>query len=193
VKCTSGDSYQQSTLSKVSNAMRYMGDAMQPVIEKGIELTGVLDIAGAAINTYADVSTGNISASNLTGTVVEVGANLALKKVKVLREAVEAVTEKAGNFVFRGGSGTPTNLTPRPQDIGGLSGNVNSMPGKNQVIDTSKLNQLCAVCDNLKTGHVSIKPKDMSQMQGWIDSRGTGTTHSLTQELMDAVVDQVKK
>lgn len=67
------------------------------------------------------------------------------------------------------------------------------MPGKNQVIDTSKLDQLCAVCDNPKTGHVSIKPKDMSQMLGWIDSRGSSTTHPLTQELMDAVVDQVKR
>jgi len=67
------------------------------------------------------------------------------------------------------------------------------VPGKNQVIDTSKLDQLCAVCDNPKTGHVSIKPKDMSQMLGWIDSRGSSTTHPLTQELMDAVVDQVKR
>lgn len=61
------------------------------------------------------------------------------------------------------------------------------------MIDTSKLDQLCAVCDNPKTGHVSIKPKDMSQIQEWIDSRGGDTIHPLTQELMDAVVDQVKK
>jgi len=67
------------------------------------------------------------------------------------------------------------------------------MPGKNQVIDTSKFDKLCAICDNSKTGHVSIKPKDMSQMQSWIDSRSSDTTHQLTQELMDAVVDQVKK
>lgn len=67
------------------------------------------------------------------------------------------------------------------------------MSGKNQVIDTSKLDKLCAVCDSAKTGHVSIKPKDMSQMQSWIDNRGIGTTHPLTQELMGAVVDQVKK
>jgi len=33
----------------------------------------------------------------------------------------------------------------------------------------------------------------MSQMQGWIDSRGSGTTHPLTKELQNAVVDQVKK
>lgn len=116
-------------------------------------------------------------------------------KTTPANEIVETgdVAKKADDFVYRGGSGTPTNLTPRPNDIGGLSGNVNPMPGKNQVIDTSKLDQLCAVCDNPKTGHVSIKPKDMSQMQGWIDSRGSGTTHPLTQELMDAVVDQVKR
>lgn len=113
---------------------------------------------------------------------------------EVVSEANEAdVTKKADDFVYRGGSGTPTNLTPRLKDTGGLSGNVNPMPGKNQVIDTSKLDQLCAVCDNPKTGHVSIKPKDMSQMQSWIDSRGSGTTHPLTQELMNAVVDQVKR
>ncbi|MDX5405751.1 MAG: hypothetical protein LPK11_01750 [Chromatiaceae bacterium] len=106
---------------------------------------------------------------------------------------VKNVTKGEDNLVYRGGSGTPTNLTPRAKDTTGLSGNVNPMPGKNQVIDTSKLDKLCAVCDNAKTGHVSIKPKDMSQMQGWIDSRGSGTAHPLTQELMDAVVDQVKK
>jgi len=84
--------------------------------------------------------------------------------------------------------------SPRDQKIlEGYLDNVNRMPGKNQVIDTSKLDKLCAVCDNTKSGHVSIKPKDMSQMQGWIDSRGSGTTHPPTQELMDAVVDQVKK
>ncbi len=106
---------------------------------------------------------------------------------------LDDVTMSVDNLVYRGGSGTPTNLTPRAKDTTGLSGNVNPMPGKNQVIDTSKLDKLCAVCDNAKTGHVSINPKDMSQMQGWIDSRGSGTTHPLTQELMGAVVDQVKK
>lgn len=103
------------------------------------------------------------------------------------------VTKKADNLVYRNGSGTPTNLTPRPTDKEGLSANVNPMPGKNQVIDTTKLDNLCAVCDNPNTGHVSIKPKDMSQMKSWIDSRGSDTTHPLTQELMDAVVDQVKR
>ena len=87
-------------------------------------------------------------------------------------------------------------MTPRAKDLKGLSASNsldNALPGKNQIIDTSKLNKLCAVCDNAKTGHVSIKPKDMSQMQGWINSRGSGTTHPLTKELQDAVIGTVKK
>ena len=94
---------------------------------------------------------------------------------------------------FRNGSGTKTNMTPRAKDTTGLSANVNPMPGKNQVIDTSKLTNLCVECDNPKTGHVSITPKDMSQMPEWIDSRGSDDIHPLTQELMDAVIDTVKK
>ena len=118
------------------------------------------------------------------------GAGLAIKAGDNL---VGAAAKEAGNLVYRSGSGAPTNLTPRLKDTAGLSANINPMPGKNQVIDTSKLDKLCAVCDNPRTGHVSIKPKEMSQMQGWIDSRGSGTTHPLTQELMNAVVDQVKR
>jgi len=68
--------------------MRDIGDAMQPVIEKGVELTGVLDLADAAINTAVDVKTGNISASSITSTVVDVGVNIAIKKIKMLRAAV---------------------------------------------------------------------------------------------------------
>jgi len=79
--------------------MRNIGDGMQPIVEKAIELTGVLDIANAAIDTYVDANNGNISASNVTGTVVGVGADLALKKVKVLREAVETITKNADGII----------------------------------------------------------------------------------------------
>ena len=98
----------------------------------------------------------------------------------------------ADDLVFRSASGTPTSMTPRPKDTKGLSSFnslENALPGKNQVIDTKKLQNLCANCDNPSTGHVSITPKDMTQMQGWINSRGSDKVHPLTQELMDAVVD----
>ena len=103
------------------------------------------------------------------------------------------VAKEGHNLIYRSGSRSATNLTPRAKDTTGLSANLQPMPGKNQVIDTSKLNNLCATCDNPKTGHVSITPKDMNQMQDWIDSRGGNTVHLLTQELIDAVVDTIKK
>lgn len=87
-------------------------------------------------------------------------------------------------------------MTPRARDTGGLSAAnslENALPGKNQIIDTSKLKNLCATCDNPKTGHVSITPKDPNVMQEWIDSRGSDTVHPLTQELLDAVVDILRK
>ncbi|WP_269764308.1 RHS repeat-associated core domain-containing protein, partial [Burkholderia ubonensis] len=95
--------------------------------------------------------------------------------------------------IYRGGSRTPVNLTPRTQDVTGLSANVKPVPGKSVVIDTSRLNLLCAICDNKKTGHVSIKPKDPSQMAGWIQSRAEGGDHPLTKELENAVVGVMKK
>jgi RHS repeat-associated protein len=101
-------------------------------------------------------------------------------------------------FVYREASGTPNSMTPRAKDPNGLSAanNMeNALPGKNAVIDVSKLKNLCAVCDNLKTGHVSIRPKDMTKMQGWIDSKATANSnpHPFTKELLDAVQRYLKK
>lgn len=86
-------------------------------------------------------------------------------------------------------------MTPRAVDLKGLSASNSletAMAGRNQIIDTSKLSKLCAVCDNAATGHVSIFPKDMSQIQGWINSRG-GEIHQFTKELMDAVIGTVRR
>jgi len=126
-------------------------------------------------------------------------ATTARTEAKVAAETVSSVAvkeaTKEGTLIYRAASGTPASMTPRPKDVGGLSAAnslENALPGKNQIIDTSKLKQLCAVCDNEKTGHVSIFPKDMSQMQSWIESRSK-EIHTLTQELMDAVVGTVTK
>jgi len=112
-------------------------------------------------------------------------------------KAEQMVAAKEGEtLIYRSASGTPASMTPRVKDAGGLSATnslENALPGKNQIIDTSKLTNLCAVCDNLATGHVSIYPKNPSLMEGWINSRGGDVTHPLTQELMDAVVGTVHK
>lgn len=91
---------------------------------------------------------------------------------------------------FRGGSASNGNLTPRPQDVDGLSARVKPPKGKSQAIDTSKLDKLEAVQNG--ADHVSIRPKDRSRMQEWIDSRGGDTAHEFTEELRGAI-DRVER
>lgn len=101
-------------------------------------------------------------------------------------------------LVYRGGPKTPKNFTPRPgKDPDGLSTFDNpgaaANPGdKVQVIDTSKLKNLFGKKDDSPPGHVTISPKDPSQMPGWSGSREGPGIHPLTQELMDAVVDEIR-
>lgn len=95
-------------------------------------------------------------------------------------------------YVYRSASGTYQSMTPRVKDFEGLSSfdSPDRLNGKVKIIDTQKLGP------NLEAnpdggGHVSIRPKDMSQMEGWIESRETANVnpHPFTQELMDAIVD----
>ena len=82
------------------------------------------------------------------------------------------ITKIDSGLIYRSASGTPNSMTPRPVDTSGLSAAnslENALPGKNQIIDTAKLTNLCAVCDNSATGHVSIAPIDMNRMGG-VDS-----------------------
>ena len=124
------------------------------------------------------------------------GADAGLAAEAGAEGAVAAGDAGESNFVYRAASGTPNSMTPRAVDTNGLSASdslANALSGKNQVIDTSKFTNLCAICDNPETGHVSIRPTDMSQMQDWINSRGGSAIHPLTQELLDAVVGTVNK
>jgi hypothetical protein len=104
-------------------------------------------------------------------------------------------------LLYRRGSKFPDNLTPRPGiDLDGLSVfdtlNMAVAPGgKAQVIDTEKLKQLAAVLDDAATGHYVIAPvpPDLLALPNWSQSRGTSTIHPLTQELLDAIVDTVRR
>lgn len=125
------------------------------------------------------------------GSLPLVGA--AIRPAAPLATAAPAMTE---GLVYRAASGTPKSMTAPSGDLNGLSACNNlqtALPGKNQIIDVSKLNNLCARCDNIATGHVSIMPKDVTQLEGWMASRLTGELHPLTRELMNAVVGTVKK
>ena len=114
-------------------------------------------------------------------------------------------------LVYRGGSPTDDNLTPRPdRDIDGRSGQAPGLStwetlehaaipgGKAQVIDLDALKMPLAAFPDDPTrggsvGHLSIAPVDstgaidLGQLRDWASSRGGGTPHPLL--IRDAIVD----
>jgi hypothetical protein len=56
----------------------------------------------------------------------------------------------------------------------------------------SKLHSLRAVPDPEPPGHVSIAPLDITELPGWAATRGTGTAHPLTEELLGAVIGEIR-
>jgi hypothetical protein len=115
--------------------------------------------------------------------------------------AVDApvVAEPPPQYVYRGGSGTPSNLTPRPGvDTTGLSTFDNleaaTQPGgKAQIIDTTRLKTLVATPDAPPPGHVSLHPPNLDEVTDWAATRGTDEVHPYTQEVMDAVVGEARR
>ena len=102
-------------------------------------------------------------------------------------------------FLFRGGSRSATNFTPRPDvDVTGLSAfdsldNRLFGPGKPvQVIQTNLLKDLQAVRDG-PGGHYSIRPDDDAILAEWAASRGNDTVHPLTHEVLETIVATVRK
>lgn len=104
-------------------------------------------------------------------------------------------------LVYRRGSKFSDNLTPRPGiDTDGLS-TFDSLEGavdpggKAQVIDTEKLRSLKAVRNEPPPGHISVTlvPADEKTLAEWAATRGTGTVHPLTLEILGAIVDTVRR
>jgi hypothetical protein len=100
--------------------------------------------------------------------------------------------------VYRGGSNSADNLTPRLGDKSGLSTFDNLQAatppgGKAQVIDTTRLQLLIATPDAPLPGHVSIGPRNPADLHDWMAARGTGQTHPFAKELQDAIVDVVRR
>jgi len=109
-------------------------------------------------------------------------------------------------FVYRGGSATPDNLTPRPGvDTTGIS-TFDSLEaaigpgGKAQKIDLQKVGDpLVGVPDAPPPGHVSVRPGAeltadvVKAIEDWAATRGTGGVHPYTQSLLDAIVETVRR
>ncbi|MGE7600087.1 hypothetical protein [Lysinibacillus fusiformis] len=93
-------------------------------------------------------------------------------KDQVKPELIERLKDKNPTIIYRSGSGNGTNLTPRPQDTGGLSYNL-KMPSGSFTATTieavNKTGSLKAIKDG--GNHVSVKTDKASEMKGWIDSR----------------------
>ena len=79
-------------------------------------------------------------------------------------------------YIYRWGNNSGYQLSPRPKDTVGLSYTTILPVGREFTMTTmeavNSTGVLRAVVDNPKTGHVSVFPVDLTQMQGWIDSGG---------------------
>ena len=88
---------------------------------------------------------------------------------------LEIKDSQVDRFIFRGGNGNNSNLTPRVQDTGGLSYYLIPPTNENYTFTTlSAVNStgvLRAVVDG--RNHASVFPANPAMMAGWINSRPT--------------------
>ena len=95
-------------------------------------------------------------------------------------------------IIYRWGSDSRTNLTPKAKDINGLSFSLTPPASGSYCATTiglvSSTGYLIAVVDG--NNHVSVKPTDPSTMPDWIASRPTAETepHIYTATLRDVVI-----
>ena len=169
-----------------------LGGALATVVihEASAEFMGALEEAaygafGGAAEVPAEVAT--------EGVVVE-GAPASAG-------AVPEASGEGGKIVYRGGSRTPYNLTPRPgSDMTGDKRGLSTFDtlekatppgGKAQAIDTSKLTCLGAHCS--PDGHVALRPGTQAELEAWGATKGTDSVHPYTQEVLDAIVETVRR
>lgn len=105
---------------------------------------------------------------------------------EVKSELVTRFKDKNQTIIYRSGSGNGTNLTPKPQDTGGLSYYLKMPSGQftaTTIQSVNKTGSLKAVKDG--SNHASVKTVKASEMQGWINSRGNANSkpHKFTKIL----------
>ena len=103
-------------------------------------------------------------------------------------------------LIFRSGSDSIDNLTPRPgiDDLnlteGGLSffndpSKLNLDPGDKYIgVDPLKLDGLDVIFDNNPPGHVSVRPLSLNELKEWASTRKTGIVHELSTIVKNSVV-----
>ncbi|WLR44447.1 hypothetical protein LC087_18870 (plasmid) [Bacillus carboniphilus] len=125
----------------------------------------------------------HLIAMAIAATLVSV---IMVAKDEVKAELEKRLKKKNPTIIYRGGSSTGTNLTPREKDTGGLSYYRKMPTGKftattKEAVDKTKV--LKAVIDG--TNHVSVKPTNSADMKGWIASRSNANSkpHKFTKIL----------
>lgn len=108
-----------------------------------------------------------------------------------------AADVQAPLIVYRGGSATHANLTPRPdKDLDGLSvtsvlADAGPTGGKAQAIDTTRLGEQLEVVESPPPdGHCSIRPT-FEGVEGWAATREQDS-HPLTEAVRGAIIEVVK-
>jgi hypothetical protein len=96
-------------------------------------------------------------------------------------------------IIYRYGSGSNTNLTPRLQDVGGLSFSLTPPASGKYVMTTMQAVNATGILRATQDGpnHISVMPAIPSTMSGWIASRPNAQTspHLYTVTLKSIVWD----
>lgn len=91
---------------------------------------------------------------------------------------VPNISKKKATKIYRYGSYTYTNFSPRPQDITGLSFSLTPPTSGSYSVTTIDAVYKTGVLVDIIDGpnHVSVRPKKMSTMSSWISSRTNANT-----------------
>ena len=97
--------------------------------------------------------------------------------------------------VYRQGSATNSNLTPRPgkDTTTGLSTTIEQPSGKFQTLDVAKLNDAGLEVIQDGNNHASVRPKNdpnFEKLREWADTRGTDNVSDYTIGCQNAIVDK---
>lgn len=121
------------------------------------------------------------------------------------QEMLLSPSQAGGGFIYRGGSATDQNLTPRsPQDLSGDKRGLSTFANpahvqrngfaKAQEIDPARLgDELSAIANGRgdNDSHVSVRPASDELLREWADTRAKGG-HRLTMDVKRAIRREVR-
>lgn len=138
----------------------------------GSELSGAVSMLDSPLLGPADVVGGIIFVGTcvIAGTVYLYDTNK--KEESIPEVAVLSQNLNPDTIIYRRGSGTNTNLTPRQQDVTGLSYQLTKPEGKYTMTTIGAINSTgCLLAIQDGANHVSVIPVNADDMSNWIDSR----------------------